>query len=575
MHMKHLIGITLLALGITSATPHAQAANCGLQMGTAVAFCETFDQPAAINSRAGQLNSAIWGVSRAIGIGGNNFGQGQYNQWPSTLLQKCDGTTPRVTPPNDVIICNGQLREASNDNMSGGFEAGDITVLAMYPKQPFDFAGRTGTVAFDVSNDTHGNHAAWPEFWLTDLPIPAPFTHGGTWVSNPQHGFGIRFGADALPGQQGLCQNQNNLNALRWTVDSAVIIRNYVMEDTFMGSQSFTVTPTDCVKAPTAIGQLNHVELRIAQNQIDVYASDAGATALRRIAVVGNANLSLTRGLIWLEDVHYNADKGDAPSQREHTFAWDNVAFDGPFTYKDQSYDALDALTPSTNGSVLLGQFFVPNQQLPTWNVLNMPAAPQAQAVRVLFNFFPYTPPSSLNVTVNGHAHPTAWPYPDTQGFSWRTMAVTIPITDLVTGTNVVSVGGDQAFVVSNVNIVLVNVGAAQPPAVSVAISPKTVGLSSGASQAFACTVTGSSNTACTWAVTEGAAGGSVTSGGLYTAPSAAGTYHVRVTSQADASKSDTATITVSAPTCESVVRLNGTLGYVTQPASVCAGAHP
>ena len=24
-----------------------------------------------------------------------------------------------------------------------------VTVLAMYPKQPFDFAGRTGTVSFD------------------------------------------------------------------------------------------------------------------------------------------------------------------------------------------------------------------------------------------------------------------------------------------------------------------------------------------------------------------------------------------------------------------------------------------
>ncbi|MEQ1384020.1 hypothetical protein ABLW58_25550, partial [Salmonella enterica] len=91
------------------------------------------------------------------------------------------GTTALVNAPNDVIICNGQLREASNDNNSGAFEAGTVTVLAMYPKQPFDFAGRTGTVSFDVSNDTAGTHAAWPEFWLTDLPIPAPFNHFDTW----------------------------------------------------------------------------------------------------------------------------------------------------------------------------------------------------------------------------------------------------------------------------------------------------------------------------------------------------------------------------------------------------------
>ena len=33
-------------------------------------------------------------------------------------------------------------------------------------------------------------------------------------------------------------------------------------------------------------------------------------STLKHIAVVTNANLSFTRGLIWLQDVHYNADKG-------------------------------------------------------------------------------------------------------------------------------------------------------------------------------------------------------------------------------------------------------------------------
>ena len=73
-----------------------------------------------------------------------------------------------------------------------------VTTLAMYPKQPFDFAGRTGTVAFDVTNDTSGTHGTWPEFWLTDQPVPAPFTHGSPvcdFCSVPRNGLGIRFGA--------------------------------------------------------------------------------------------------------------------------------------------------------------------------------------------------------------------------------------------------------------------------------------------------------------------------------------------------------------------------------------------
>jgi beta-glucanase (GH16 family) len=84
------------------------------------------------------------------------------------------------------------------------------------------------------------------------------------------------------------------------------------------------------------------------------------------------------------------------------------------------------------------------------------------------------------------------------------------------------------------------------PADVSVAISPKIVTLPVRGSQKFTCTATGSSNTACTWSVTEGTAGGSVDGTGTYTAPATAGTYHVVAKSSADPTRSDTATVTVS-----------------------------
>lgn len=438
-----------------------------MQLGNApVIFCDTFDAPAGIGNRAGDLDGNVWGVSRATGL--FNFG-GQYNDWNATLIEKCDGSTPRVNAPNDVIICNGQLREAVNDNNSGVFEAGTVVVLAMYPKQPFDFAARTGTVSFDVSNDTAGTHAAWPEFWLTDLPIPAPFNHFDTWQALPKDGFGVRFGAGVSAGGVGMCPNGNNLDKPRWTVDSAVVVRGYVMDDTsgFGKRSNLAVTQLDCVIEPNGPGQLNHVELRIAQNQIDVYATDAGKTApLKHIAAISNANLTLTRGLIWLEDVHYNADKGptDRPFQKEHTFAWDNVAFDGPFIYRDFSYDALDNTLPGPNGSVNLGKLSRANQAS-SWEVHAMPANPQAAAVRVMFNFTAEVNPNPtvIKVTVNGHPHSAPWPYPDQLQNTWRTFAVTIPITDLVAGTNVVQLGGDTPLLFTNVNIVLVNVPGGVP----------------------------------------------------------------------------------------------------------------
>ncbi len=84
------------------------------------------------------------------------------------------------------------------------------------------------------------------------------------------------------------------------------------------------------------------------------------------------------------------------------------------------------------------------------------------------------------------------------------------------------------------------------PPPVTVAINPSTANVNSCRTFTFSATVGGTSNGAVTWSVQEGAAGGSITAGGVYTAPSSAGTYHVVATSQADATKSAVATVTVT-----------------------------
>jgi hypothetical protein len=460
-------GLTVSHSGSSTSTPApGMTANCGMQLGGPVIFCDSFDnRNPGIPSRSGDLDPNVWGVSRASG--NVNFGQSIYNQWAATTqLQTCNGLNT-VTPPNDVMICNGQLREATNDN-------GMVTTLAMYPKQPFDFKERVGTVSFDVSNDAHGIHSAWPEFWMTNLPVPIPFSHFESWQALPQHGFGIRFSASVAPGGYGSCPNGNNLDKRRWTVGSAAVVRDYVMEDTRLGRTTLTVKQIDCVIAPPDnSGTTNHIEIKISQNQIDVYAADAGvapsSATLKHIAVITNANLSFTRGLIWLEDVHYNADKGesrpDALSQKQHTFVWDNVAFDGPFTYRDFSYDALDAgQFDATTNTLNLGKFSLPNHTA-SWDVLNIPPNPHGSAVRVLFNFTEEANPvpTVLNVIVNGHTHPTPWPFPDTLINTWRTFAVTIPISDIVPGINVVELGADRALVTSNVNIVLVDVPGGVP----------------------------------------------------------------------------------------------------------------
>jgi hypothetical protein len=486
-HLGSILGASVLifaTLVVSLQLAQAQTSqNCGMQLGGTVIFCEPFDVVnAGTPSRTGALDPNVWGVSRTVGL--VNFSTGTINGWTAaTTIMLCNGATQVVLPPNDVQICNGQLHEAMNDNPSGVFDDGNVQNLAMYPKQPFDFAGRTGTVSFDVSNDSHGNHSAWPEFWMTDLPVPGPFFFGGGWLAFPQNGFGVRLAAAIEGGNgQGLCPNANNLSLPRWTVDGSTVIRNYVYEDVnYQGLDDGTasapglkLTILDCVIAsPDGSGIMNHVELRINQNEIDVYATDAGVaaspTTLRKIATITNANLTFTRGLIWIEDAHYNADKETliqpgSTSQRDHTFVWDNVAFDGPFPGRDFTFDALDINNvDTTTNTTDLGQWSAPNQTT-SWNVLGVPANPQG-IPRVLFNFNNVLQPlpTVINVIVNGHAHSMPWPYPDTTQYTWRTIAVPIALTDLVAGTNVVQVGTDQYTIAANVNIQLAGVPGAVP----------------------------------------------------------------------------------------------------------------
>lgn len=78
-------------------------------------------------------------------------------------------------------------------------------------------------------------------------------------------------------------------------------------------------------------------------------------------------------------------------------------------------------------------------------------------------------------------------------------------------------------------------------PEVTVSVSPSTVTLAQGTKQTFVATVTGAASTGVTWT----ASGGTITSGGVYTAPSTAGVYTVTAKSTTNTARTATATVTV------------------------------
>jgi hypothetical protein len=87
---------------------------------------------------------------------------------------------------------------------------------------------------------------------------------------------------------------------------------------------------------------------------------------------------------------------------------------------------------------------------------------------------------------------------------------------------------------------------------VAIAVSPSSTTVTAGANQQFTATVTGNSNPAVTWGMSgagcSGAACGTISGGGLYTAPASVpspATFQVTVTSVADPTKSASASVTV------------------------------
>ncbi|MGA8541412.1 MAG: hypothetical protein WB566_18055 [Terriglobales bacterium] len=92
--------------------------------------------------------------------------------------------------------------------------------------------------------------------------------------------------------------------------------------------------------------------------------------------------------------------------------------------------------------------------------------------------------------------------------------------------------------------------GNSSPNQVSVTLNQSSVNLEPGGTTQFSATVLGTSNTAVTWSVDAISGGnssvGTITTAGVYTAPSQTGTHTVTATSVADTTKTASATVTVT-----------------------------
>lgn len=428
--------------GLTLAGGANAAPGCGLPD---AAFCETFDTPKPDSTtRTGDLDETYWGVSRI------HRPEGSGDVSSPTPTATLDGVS--VRPPNDVRISGGLLHEAQND---GDGES----VLAMYPKQPWDIAGRTGTATFQVGNDAQNEHAAWPEFWWTDQPVPAPtgtqeFSHPGI-ESLARNSVGVKFAAQ--------CTSPNTPGNV---FDSSPYVGVSSIETTSnYGPATYPpMTNVACVRKGSH-SQLNTYQIRASISRLEVWGSDPGGPL--KLLAYSNATLPMTRGVIWVNDVHYNANKFG--SQKDHEFVWDNVGFDGPTPYRDLTYDVKDK-SPTSLG--------YPVTSTPTTFTVNGVAPTLTPtAAFVNFNWFAFNR-SVPQVSVNGGPF-TTMAYPWSGDFVFRTIAV--PVTGWVNGTNTIAIKSSPSTSVSNINLVLIAaapVSGAPPTTTTSTVAPTTTATS-------------------------------------------------------------------------------------------------
>ena len=88
-----------------------------------------------------------------------------------------------------------------------------------------------------------------------------------------------------------------------------------------------------------------------------------------------------------------------------------------------------------------------------------------------------------------------------------------------------------------------------------IGVDPSPWTMSVGDTKTFVATVTSAPDTSVDWRVQEGAAGGSIASGGAYTAPASPGAFHIVATSVYDNSKTFVIPVTVQAGNADVTVR--------------------
>jgi hypothetical protein len=436
-------------------------ASCGFD---APAFCETFETPHP-GGRGGEIDESRWSFGRWARTTSLWWTRATAQSFPDLMLPVatfCGTTFQDVLPPDDVRACPGtgvdgttsrQLNEVFDDQ-------GDFAFQSFMARQPFDFTDRTGRLVFDVDakqNPYNAGHGWWIEVWITEDPTPLPYHEApGGVFSYPRRGIGIQFarqgGELEIPADGSWWGN---------AVGRVVVVDDYRVLHDYTYYQGFD-DDTD-VNFRARDGELNHFEIRIAKDRLEVWASDVDDPLnTRRRASVGDLDLGFTRGYVHLQHAHYNAIKdgmsgcedlvpGTCPTPSQ-TYRWDNIGFDGPRYGFLRAYDVADNFElvgqdelpgrPDPVDAYRLGYFFSEDRSSHVFDLAGVDTA-GARAAVLDFNLYTRTG-RQLDYRFNdGPTHTFTVPPGESPEDDdvFRTFSIEVPLAELTSGDNTLTVG--------------------------------------------------------------------------------------------------------------------------------------
>ncbi len=318
---------------VTPAVQTPSGPGCNL---SSAAFCDTFDEgPTSTPGREGDLDSAKWSVAHLAPSDISGAGGAVANPVRTAPVPSCKASfsSNSVFPPNDTMICDASGTRSAQ--LLTAVAAQNYGVNSYMIRQPFDFAGRTGKIDFDVDDGVgYQLLGGYPEINITEDPVPAPtFQEFQNFETGPvpRNAIIVKFGVG------GTCSP---------TQASAVNVMVY-------NDYAPTILPSSSTVGCVNISQgaMNHYEIQLSQTSITIYgtdySTDSGKTFGSTHKLYSAAiNLPFSRGYVHIgARNHATLKYGYGP---DAVFHWDNIGFDGPAIKNTVSYEIPDNTTMGT-----------------------------------------------------------------------------------------------------------------------------------------------------------------------------------------------------------------------------------